>query len=48
MELINHDFFLYLDAQSGKVNLIYKRKDGNYGVIDLRICMIYPAVFVQK
>jgi putative sigma-54 modulation protein len=34
MELMGHDFFLYLDGETGKVNLVYKRRDGNYGVLD--------------
>lgn len=33
MNLIDHDFFLYRNAKTGDVELIYKRKDGNYGTI---------------
>ena len=33
MELLNHDFFLYLDDQDMKTRLVYKRKDGHYGLI---------------
>lgn len=32
MELLGHDFFLFLDADS-EVNLLYRRRDGNYGLI---------------
>ena len=34
MELLGHSFFVYRDAEEDKVSVIYKRKDGNYGVID--------------
>jgi len=33
LELFGHDFFLYIDAETGKVSMLYSRKDGNYGVI---------------
>jgi len=34
MELIGHDFFLFTDAETGRSNLLYLRKDGNYGLIE--------------
>lgn len=34
MELLGHNFFLYQDANTSKVNVIYKRKDGNYGILE--------------
>lgn len=34
MELLGHTFFLYLSADTGKVQLVYKRRDGNYGIIE--------------
>jgi len=33
MELIDHDFFVYKDADTSETNVVYKRKDGNYGLI---------------
>ena len=33
MELLDHDFFLYNDVDEGCFAVIYKRKDGNYGII---------------
>ena len=33
MELLGHDFFVFLDAESNGVNVVYKRKDGQYGLI---------------
>jgi len=34
MELIGHDFFVFRNSESDEVNVIYKRRDGNYGLID--------------
>ena len=34
LELLGHEFFVYKDAASGNTHVIYKRKDGNYGVIE--------------
>ena len=34
LELIGHDFFVFVNADSADVNVIYKRRDGNYGLIE--------------
>jgi putative sigma-54 modulation protein len=34
MELLGHDFFLYLNRNDGKLNLLYRRKDKDYGIIE--------------
>jgi putative sigma-54 modulation protein len=34
LELVGHDFFVFQDADSGEVNVVYRRRDGNYGVIE--------------
>lgn len=34
MDLIGHNFFVYKDAETAEVNVVYKRKDGNYGLIE--------------
>ncbi|MCI7702350.1 MAG: ribosome-associated translation inhibitor RaiA [Tenericutes bacterium] len=34
MELLGHEFYMYKDSESGKSAVVYKRKDGNYGVIE--------------
>lgn len=34
MELLGHNFFVYKNADTGDVNVLYKRKDGNYGLIE--------------
>jgi putative sigma-54 modulation protein len=33
MELLGHDFFLFKDGQTGEYNLLYRRRDGDYGLI---------------
>lgn len=33
MELSNHDFYIFKDSTDDKVTVLYKRKDGNYGII---------------
>lgn len=32
-ELLGHDFFVYMDGDSGSVNVLYRRRDGNYGML---------------
>ena len=34
MELLGHDFFLYCNPQNKRINLIYKRHDNTYGVLE--------------
>lgn len=34
MELLNHDFFVFLNGETDQVNVLYRRKDGNYGLIE--------------
>ena len=36
MELLGHDFFVYLDKQTHKTNILYLRKDGNYANIETK------------
>lgn len=33
MELIGHDFYLYLDTDDEKISVLYKRKEGGYGLL---------------
>ncbi len=33
IEMLDHDFFIYKDIDSKKVCVLYRRKDGQYGVI---------------
>ncbi len=34
MELLGHNFFVFTNGRTGEMNVIYKRKDGNYGLIE--------------
>ena len=34
MELLGHDFFLFQNAETGELNLLYRRRDGNYSIIE--------------
>ena len=34
MELLQHNFFVYLDQETDSVSVVYKRNDGNYGVVE--------------
>jgi len=34
MELLGHDFFLFLNDEDAGLNLLYRRRDGNYGLIE--------------
>ena len=34
MELLGHDFFVFINSESGGTAVVYKRKDKNYGLIE--------------
>ena len=34
MELLGHNFFVFLNARTDEVNVVYKRKGGTYGLIE--------------
>lgn len=34
MELLGHAFFVFFNAETEEVNVVYKRKDGSYGLIE--------------
>ena len=36
MELLGHDFFIYTDSEDHTTNVLYKREDGNYGLIEAK------------
>ena len=36
MDMLGHDFFIFKDAEQGSINVLYKRKDGNYGIIETK------------
>lgn len=36
MDLLGHDFFIFTDAADGTTNVIYRREDGEYGLIEAK------------
>lgn len=36
MNLVDHDFFVFDNSDTHTISVIYKRKDGNYGILDLK------------
>ncbi len=34
MDLLGHNFFVFSDAETSKTNVVYRRKDGKYGLIE--------------
>ncbi|MBQ7277305.1 MAG: ribosome-associated translation inhibitor RaiA [Bacilli bacterium] len=36
MEMLGHDFYLFIDSKSHKPSVVYLRNDGNYGIIEAK------------
>lgn len=34
MELVGHDFYVFLNKETGNINVLYARNDGDYGLIE--------------
>lgn len=34
MELLGHDFFIFFNVNTDGINVLYRRKDGNYGLLE--------------
>lgn len=34
MNLVGHEFFVFMNVDTGQANVVYKRKDGDYGLIE--------------
>jgi len=32
--MLGHDFFIYEDAETDAINIVYRRNDGRYGLIE--------------
>ena len=33
MNMLGHTFFLFRSPETGEINVVYRRKDGNYGLL---------------
>ncbi|MBQ9072605.1 MAG: ribosome-associated translation inhibitor RaiA [Bacilli bacterium] len=36
MELLGHEFFAFRNMETNEVNILYKRKDGDYGILEIK------------
>ena len=36
MDLLGHEFFIFKDSDTDTNAVLYKRKDGNYGIIEMK------------
>ena len=36
MEMLGHSFFVYRDVDTDEICILYKRKNGNYGIIETK------------
>jgi putative sigma-54 modulation protein len=34
MNLLDHEFFMFRSGETGEINVVYRRKDGNYGLLE--------------
>ena len=34
MNLLGHNFFMFRNTENGEINVVYKRNDGDYGVLE--------------
>jgi putative sigma-54 modulation protein len=37
LELVGHDFFVFQNAETNDVNVVYRRRDGHYGLIEPQV-----------
>lgn len=36
MELLGHEFFVFKNSETSDINILYRRKDGNFGIIETK------------
>ena len=34
IELLGHSFYVFMNSATEQINVLYRRKDGNYGLIE--------------
>lgn len=37
MNLLEHDFYVFINAETNEANVVYRRKDGNFGLIEPQV-----------
>jgi len=37
LDLLNHDFYAFLNSESDQINVLYRRRDGNFGLLELEV-----------
>lgn len=37
LELVDHNFFVFMNSETGRINLVYRRIDGSYGLLDFKV-----------
>lgn len=37
LELVDHDFYMFLNSETGEINVIYERNHGGYGLLQPRV-----------
>lgn len=48
MELVGHDFYLFVDATTDRPSVVYRRRGWQYGVLALEAEALLPAVGVRR
>lgn len=34
MNLVGHQFYMFRNVETGEINVVYRRKDGDYGLLE--------------
>ena len=34
MNMVSHSFFMFINSETDEINVVYKRADGNYGLLE--------------
>ncbi|MCX6020129.1 MAG: sigma 54 modulation/S30EA ribosomal C-terminal domain-containing protein [Chloroflexi bacterium] len=37
MELLDHDFYVFINTATGRLGVVYRRRDGDYGLLDPQV-----------
>lgn len=43
MDMLGHDFFIYEDADTSNIDIVYRRNDGRYGLIETGEDQVYAS-----